>query len=73
MSYLIAGLLGPIFWLVTLSVALWLVRKFVPSWEKVLFMKIPMDDPRENQPDQSRTSQPVRGPFCYPKGPRLRD
>lgn len=41
MAYLLAGLIGPLFWLVTLSVILWLVRKFAPKWEKVLFMKIP--------------------------------
>ena len=55
MSYLLAGLLGPIFWLVTLSVALWLVRKFVPSWEKTLWMRIPNDSP---PPD---TSEPPPG------------
>ena len=41
MTYFVAGLLGPIFWWVTLSVALWLVRKFLPpKWERILFQKL---------------------------------
>lgn len=43
MSYLLAGLIGPIFWLIVLSVALWIVRRFFPKWEKILFQKIPKD------------------------------
>lgn len=56
MSYILAALLGPIFWLVTLSIALWLVRKFAPSWEKTLWMRIPNDPP-----GKVRTSPPAQG------------
>jgi hypothetical protein len=44
-SYLLAGLIGPFLWLVGLAVLLWLVRRFFPKWEKILFMKIPNDPP----------------------------
>lgn len=37
MSYFLAGLLQGVFWLVTLSVSLWLVRRFAPSLEVALF------------------------------------
>lgn len=57
MSYLAAALIGPFFWLVTLSVALWLVRKFAPSWEKILWMRIPNTDP----PETTQTSPQAPG------------
>jgi hypothetical protein len=34
---------SPFFWLLVLGVALWLVRRFFPKWEKTLFQKIPND------------------------------
>jgi hypothetical protein len=37
MSYVLAGLLQGLFWLITLSVALWLCRKIAPSLEVALF------------------------------------
>jgi hypothetical protein len=37
MSYLIAGVLAPLFWLLVLSVSLWLVRRYVPGAESWLF------------------------------------
>jgi hypothetical protein len=36
----LGSLLAPFFWLLVLSVALWLVRRFFPKWEKVLFRKM---------------------------------
>lgn len=39
MKYLIAGILGPIFWLVVLTASLWLVRRYAPEWERVLWSK----------------------------------
>lgn len=44
-KYLIAGLLGPLFWLIVLSVSLWLVRRYFPKAERVLWSK-PTDWPR---------------------------
>lgn len=41
MKWLLAGLIAPIFWWVTLSLCLWFVRRFCPKWEKTLFQKIP--------------------------------
>jgi hypothetical protein len=32
-----AGFLAPLFWLLILSVLLWLVRRFAPDLEKTLF------------------------------------
>lgn len=41
MSYFIAGLLRPLFWLVTLGTTLWFVRRFCPPWvERILFKKL---------------------------------
>lgn len=37
MSYFLGGLLQGLFWLVTLSIALWLVRRFAPSFEAAFF------------------------------------
>ena len=37
MKYAIAGFLAPFFWLVVLSVALWLTRKLFPRAESWLF------------------------------------
>jgi hypothetical protein len=41
MEWLLAGLIAPFFRLLVLTPILWLVRRFAPSWEKVLFQKIP--------------------------------
>lgn len=39
--YFIAGVLRPVFWVVILSVVLWLVRRLLPpQWERVLFRKL---------------------------------
>jgi hypothetical protein len=43
MSYFLAGLLQGVFWLVALSIALWLVRRFAPSFEVALFKVGVMD------------------------------
>lgn len=43
LRYLVAGIVGPFFWLVLLAVILWIVRRFFPKWEKFLFQKIPRD------------------------------
>lgn len=40
MKYFVAGLLQPFFWLITLSIALWLTRKFIPRAEYWLFTPI---------------------------------
>lgn len=40
---MLAAILGPIFWVLILTPILWIVRRFFPKWEKVLFMKIPKD------------------------------
>ena len=37
MKYAVAGLLAPFFWLIVLSVSLWLTRKFFPQAESWLF------------------------------------
>jgi hypothetical protein len=37
MKYFLAGLLQPFFWLIVLSVALWLTRKWFPRAESILF------------------------------------
>jgi hypothetical protein len=37
LKYLIAGLIGPFFWLIVLSVCLWLTRKLFPKAESWLF------------------------------------
>lgn len=37
MSYLVGALVAPFFWLVVLSVALLIVRKFIPRSERLLF------------------------------------
>jgi hypothetical protein len=37
MSYFIAGLVQAFFWLIALSVALWLCRRWFPTWERMLF------------------------------------
>lgn len=34
---IIGGFLQPLFWLMALSVCLWIVRKLFPSWETALF------------------------------------
>lgn len=44
-KYLIAGIIAPFFWLIVLSISLWLVRRFCPGWERVLWSK-PTDWPR---------------------------
>ena len=53
-AWLLAGILGPLFWWVTLSLILWLIRRFAPSWEKPLFRKWPdptdLDTPTARQP-----------------------
>lgn len=36
-GYLIGGALAPFFWLIILAVALAIVRRFVPSAERILF------------------------------------
>lgn len=36
----LGSLLAPFFWLLVLGVALWLVRRFAPKWEKTLFRKM---------------------------------
>lgn len=36
-KYVLAGLIAPLFWLIVLSTALWLTRKFWPSAESWLF------------------------------------
>lgn len=41
MSVFLAGLLRPLFWIVTLGTALWIVRRFLPPrWERILFRKL---------------------------------
>lgn len=40
MTVFLAGALQPIFWLLTLSVALWAVRRWFPRHEKVLFSNV---------------------------------
>jgi hypothetical protein len=37
MKYLLAGIIGPLFWLLTLSTALWMVRRYWPRAESILF------------------------------------
>jgi hypothetical protein len=37
MKYLLAGIIGPLFWLLVLSTALWLTRRFLPRAESWLF------------------------------------
>ncbi len=37
MSYFLAGVLRPFFWLIVLSISLWAVRKCFPRAEKYLF------------------------------------
>jgi hypothetical protein len=37
MTYILAGALQGLFWLVALGTALWLVRRFIPTWEHALF------------------------------------
>lgn len=37
MTYALAAILQPLFWLIALSVSLWLVRRYAPKWEQVLF------------------------------------
>ncbi len=37
MKYFVAALIAPFFWLVVLSVSLWLVRRFLPRAEPILF------------------------------------
>lgn len=44
-KYLIAGVLGPLFWLIVLSVSLWIVRRYFPRAERILWSK-PTDWPR---------------------------
>ena len=39
MKYALAGFLVPFFWLLVLSLSLWLVRKLAPSWERILWSK----------------------------------
>lgn len=34
---LVGYALAPLFWLLALTVVLWLVRKLLPSWERTLF------------------------------------
>jgi hypothetical protein len=41
--YLLVGLIAPLFWLVVLTIAKWIVRRFFPRWEKTLWQKIPRD------------------------------
>ena len=36
-KYGLAGIVAPLFWLVVLSVALWLVRRYLPRAERTLF------------------------------------
>lgn len=40
MKYLVAGFLAPFYWLIVMSVSLWLIRKFKPKWEPILFGSI---------------------------------
>lgn len=37
MKYFLAGIIAPFFWLIVLSVALWLTRRFLPRAESWLF------------------------------------
>jgi hypothetical protein len=37
MKYFLAGFLQPFFWLIVLSIALWLTRKWFPRAESILF------------------------------------
>jgi hypothetical protein len=37
MTYAIAAFLQPIFWFCALGLSLWLVRRYAPGWERVLF------------------------------------
>jgi hypothetical protein len=37
MKYLLAGIIGPLFWLLVLSAALWFTRRFLPRAESWLF------------------------------------
>lgn len=37
LKYAVIGIAIPLFWWVTLSTILWLVRKFAPRWERTLF------------------------------------
>ena len=41
MTYFLVGILRPLFWLVVLAVALWLIRRYLPPrWERILFRKL---------------------------------
>ena len=37
-KFALVGIISPFFWWIVLGFALWLTRKFVPKWERVLFM-----------------------------------
>jgi hypothetical protein len=37
LTYIFIGLFQGLFWLIALSVALWIVRRFFSSWETALF------------------------------------
>lgn len=37
LGWLLAGLVGPLFWWVVLGLSLWLVRLVAPSWERFFF------------------------------------
>lgn len=37
MKYMVAGFLAPLFWLLVLSLALWLTRRYLPKAESWLF------------------------------------
>jgi hypothetical protein len=37
LGQVIVGFISPFFWLVVLSVALWLIRKWLPGKERILF------------------------------------
>lgn len=39
-KYLLAALIGPFFWWVLLGTILWIVRRFFPRWEAILFRKL---------------------------------
>jgi hypothetical protein len=43
LAILLGAIFSPFFWLIVLAVALWLVRRYKPGWEKTLFQKIPND------------------------------
>jgi hypothetical protein len=51
-----AGVIGPILWAVMLGVILWLVRRFAPSWERILFRKLSLPSLRRRNRRRSEQS-----------------